>query len=158
MTKFTIYTDGGARGNPGPAATGIVIKDESSAVLAHYGEYLGKQTNNFAEYSAIISALRKAHELGATEVECIADSKLVVEQLKGNWKVKEPTLQKLFIQAWNLMQQFKKVTLRHTLRNGNKEADAEVNKVLDANAHTKKMVRETHNHDEDLQNLLKNLT
>ena len=134
--KLTAYTDGGARSNPGPAATGVVIKDESGKVLAHYGEYLGKQTNNFAEYSAIISALKKAHELGATEVECIADSKLVVEQLKGNWRVKEPTLQKLFIQAWNLMQKFKKVTLKHTLRSGNKEADAEVNIILDNTRNT----------------------
>lgn len=130
--KLTTYTDGGARGNPGPAATGVVIKDETGKTLAAYGEYLGKQTNNFAEYSAIISALKKAHELGATEVNCVADSKLVIEQLKGNWKVKEPTLQKLFVQAWNQLQKFKKYSLSHTLRAGNKEADAEVNKILDS--------------------------
>ena len=130
--KVTIFTDGGARGNPGPAATGVVIKDEKGTVLAAYGEYLGRQTNNFAEYSAIISALKKAKELGATEVECVTDSKLVVEQLNGRWKVKEPTLQKLFVQAWNEMQKFKKVRLRHTLRGNNKEADAQVNMVLDA--------------------------
>ncbi|MEK7644363.1 MAG: ribonuclease HI family protein [Patescibacteria group bacterium] len=129
--KLITYTDGGARGNPGPAATGIVIKNEAGNVVAHYGEYLGKQTNNFAEYSAIISALKKARELGATEVECVADSKLVIEQLKGNWKVKEPTLQKLFVSAWNELQKFKKYSLRHTPRAGNSEADAEVNKVLD---------------------------
>lgn len=130
--KLTTYTDGGSRGNPGPAATGVVIKDEEGKILFSYGEYLGKQTNNFAEYTAIITALKKAYELGATEVECIADSKLVVEQLKGNWKVKEPTLQKLFLEGWNLMQKFKKVSLKHTLREGNSEADAEVNKILDA--------------------------
>ena len=129
--KLTTYTDGGARGNPGPAASGIVIKDESGNTVAAYGEYLGHQTNNYAEYSAIISALKKAQELGATEVDCIADSKLVIEQLQGHWKVKEPTLQKLFLQAWNLLQGFKHYTLSHTLRAGNKEADAEVNKVLD---------------------------
>ena len=126
------YTDGGARGNPGPAATGVVIKNEKGETLAAYGHYLGKQTNNYAEYSAIISALKKAKELGATEVECVADRKLVVEQLNGRWKVKEPTLQELFVQAWNEMQKFKKVRLRHTLRGNNKEADAEVNKILDA--------------------------
>ena len=130
--KVTIYTDGGARGNPGPAATGIVIKDEKGEVLSAYGEYLGRQTNNYAEYSAIISALKKAKELGATELVCIADSKLVIEQLSRHWKVKEPTLQKLFVEAWNEIQKFKKVALRHTLRHNNKEADAEVNKVLDA--------------------------
>lgn len=130
--KLTIYTDGGARGNPGPAATGIVIKDETGKVLAAYGEFLGKQTNNVAEYAAIISALKKAHELGADEVLCIADSKLVVEQLSGRWRVKEPTLQKLFVRAWNELRKFKKSKLTHTMRAGNKEADAEVNKVLDS--------------------------
>lgn len=129
--KLMLYTDGGSRNNPGPAATGIVIKDETGKILAAYGEYLGHQTNNYAEYSAMISALKKAHELGATEVACIADSKLVIEQLKRNWKVKEPTLQKLWLIAWNELQKFKKYSLAHTLRAGNKEADAEVNKILD---------------------------
>ena len=129
--KLILYADGGARGNPGPSAGGIVIKDEKGKTVESYGEYFGEQTNNYAEYSAIISGLKKAHELGADEVECILDSKLVVEQLNGNWKVKEPTLQKLFIQAWNLVQKFKKVKIRHTLRENNKEADAEVNKALD---------------------------
>src|SRR3989344_7329577 len=128
--KVTIFTDGGARGNPGPAATGVVIKDEKGTVLAAYGEYLGRQTNNFAEYSAIISALKKAKELGATEVECVTDSKLVVEQLNGRWKVKEPTLQKLFVQAWNELRKFKKGRLTHTLRAGNKKADAEGKKNI----------------------------
>ncbi len=134
--KVTIYTDGGSRNNPGPAATGVVIKDEKGNMLAAYGEYLGEQTNNYAEYSAIISGLKKARVLGATEVECVADSKLVIEQLSRRWKVKEPTLQKLFVVAWNEMQRFKNVKLRHTLRAGNKEADAEVNKVLDTETHS----------------------
>ncbi len=132
--RLTIYTDGGARGNPGPAATGVVIKDDTGKVLSAFGEYLGKQTNNYAEYQAIISGLKKAHELGADEVACVADSKLVVEQLNRRWKVKEPTLQKLFIEAWNAMQKFKKVKISHILRQGNKEADAEVNRVLDNKA------------------------
>ncbi|PIZ95982.1 MAG: ribonuclease H [Candidatus Magasanikbacteria bacterium CG_4_10_14_0_2_um_filter_33_14] len=130
--KLMIYTDGGSRGNPGPSATGIVIKNEEGQTVANYGEFLGKQTNNYAEYMAIISGLKKAKELGADEVDCIVDSKLVCEQLNRNWKVKEPTIQKLFIKAWNEMQQFKKVTIKHILRVGNKEADAEVNKVLDS--------------------------
>ena len=129
--KLTIYTDGGARGNPGPAATGIVIKDERGKTLANFGEYLGKQTNNYAEYMAAISGLKKAQELGAIEIELILDSMLVCEQLNRKWKVKEPTLQKLFVLAWNLTQQFKKIKIRHTLRGNNKEADAEVNKILD---------------------------
>ncbi len=130
--KLTIYTDGGARGNPGPAASGIVIKDEHGKVLSAYGEYLGHQTNNYAEYSAIISGLKKARFLGATVVECITDSKLVVEQLSRRWKVKEPTLQKLFVQAWNELQRFQKFHLRHTPRAGNAEADRQVNAILDA--------------------------
>lgn len=132
--KVIIYTDGGSRGNPGPAATGVVIKDTQGKVLAAYGEYLGTQTNNFAEYSAIISALKKAKELGADDVACITDSKLVVEQLNRNWRVKEPTIQKLFIEAYNAMQQFTTVSVTHVLRDKNKEADAEVNKVLDEQA------------------------
>lgn len=130
--KLTIYTDGGSRNNPGPSATGIVIKNEQGETLAAYGEYLGRQTNNFAEYSAVISALKKAKGLGGTEIQLIADSKLIVEQLNGRWKVKEPTLQKLFVQAWNLLQGFKTYHIRHTYRHNNKEADAEVNKILDA--------------------------
>jgi len=136
--RLTTYTDGGSRGNPGPAATGIVIKDESGKILASYGEYLGTQTNNVAEYAAIISALKKAQELGATEIECVADSKLVVEQLSGKWKVKEPTLQKMWLEAWNLLHSFKKHSLSHTLRAGNSEADAEVNKILDKETGSKK--------------------
>jgi len=136
--RLTTYTDGGSRGNPGPAATGIVIKDETGKILASYGEYLGMQTNNVAEYAAIISAIKKAKELGATEVECIADSKLVVEQLSGTWKVKEPTLQKMWLEAWNLLHTFKKHKLSHTLRAGNSEADAEVNKILDQKTGSKK--------------------
>ena len=132
--KLTIFADGGSRNNPGPAATGVVIKNEQGKTIANYGEYLGEQTNNFAEYSATISGLKKAKELGGTEVEVIVDSKLVCEQLNGNWKVREPTLQKLFVLAWNAMQEFKKVTIVHTLREGNKEADAEVNKILDNRA------------------------
>jgi ribonuclease HI len=129
--KFTLYTDGGARGNPGPAATGIVIKDASNNTIAAYGEYLGHQTNNYAEYMAIISALKKAKNLGATEIYCYCDSKLVVEQLNRNWKVKEPSIQTLFLQAWKELNQFDRWTITHIRRELNKEADAEVNRVLD---------------------------
>lgn len=129
--KLTIYTDGGSRGNPGPAATGVVIKDETGKTISSYGEFLGKQTNNYAEYMAIISGLKKAKKLGGTEIAFISDSKLVVEQMNRNWKVKEPTIQKLFVEAYNIASQFKKVTYKHVLREKNKEADAEVNKCLD---------------------------
>ncbi|KKQ28222.1 MAG: Ribonuclease H [Candidatus Magasanikbacteria bacterium GW2011_GWC2_37_14] len=131
--KLITFTDGGSRGNPGPAATGIVIKDENGKTVCAYGEFLGTQTNNYAEYKAIISALKKVKSLGATEVSCFADSKLVVEQLNQNWKVREPSIQKLFVEAYNISQQFKKITYKHVLREKNKEADAEVNNILDNN-------------------------
>ena len=129
--KLIIYTDGGSRGNPGPSATGIVIKNEDGETIENFGEFLGTQTNNYAEYMAFISALKKAKELNAEELDCKVDSKLVCEQLNRNWKVKEPTIQKLFIEAYNLMQQFKNVNIKHIYREDNKEADAEVNKILD---------------------------
>lgn len=130
--KLFLYTDGGSRNNPGPSASGIIIKDETGKILARYGEYLGIQTNNYAEYMATISALKKAKTLGATEIELVVDSKLVCEQLNRNWKVKHPNIQPLFEKAWNAMQEFKKVKIKHTLRDRNKEADTEVNKILDA--------------------------
>ena len=129
--KLIIFSDGGARGNPGPAATGIVIKNITGETLASFGEYLGEQTNNFAEYSALIAGLKKAKELNATEVECVLDSELVVKQMNREYKVKEPSLQKLFIKAWNSAADFKKITYRHTLRENNREADAILNKILD---------------------------
>lgn len=130
--RLTLMTDGGSRGNPGRAALGVVLKNEQGETVAAYGEYLGIQTNNFAEYSALISGLKKAKELGATEVEVIMDSELIVKQMKREYKVKEPTLQKLFLQTYNLTTQFSRVSFRHTLRHNNKEADAQVNKALDA--------------------------
>lgn len=131
--KLTIYTDGGARGNPGPAALGVVIKDEKNKIVAAYGEYLGEQTNNYAEYSALISGLKKAKSLGTDEVECFLDSELVVKQMQQKYKVREPALQKLFIQAYNAASVFKKITFKHIQRAKNKEADKLVNETLDKN-------------------------
>ena len=131
--KLFLFTDGGSRGNPGPAASGCVLTNEEGEVVSAFGEFLGKQTNNFAEYTAVILGLKKAKELGATEVVCKTDSKLVVEQLNRNWKVKHPDMQKLFIEAYNLMQTFKKVEVKHVYREDNKEADAQVNLCLDLN-------------------------
>lgn len=138
MKKLIIYTDGGARGNPGPAALGVVIYDDQGNNMLRYGQYLGKQTNNYAEYMAVISGLEKARSLEATHVSFKCDSKLVVEQLNRNWKVKEPSIQTLFIRAWNLMQEFRQVTFSYIPRAENTLADAEVNKSLDEHhqAHT----------------------
>ena len=130
--NLTLYADGGSRGNPGPAASGMVLKDEAGKTIAAWGEYLGTQTNNVAEYSAVIFGLRRALELDADSILCIVDSKLVAEQLNGRWKVKQPHIQKLFVQAYNLTQQFKKFSIAHTPRAQNTEADREVNKTLDA--------------------------
>jgi len=129
--RLTIHSDGGARGNPGPAAAGVVITDENNKVVAGYGEYLGEQTNNFAEYSALISGLKRCHVLGATEVECVLDSELVVKQMQGVYKVRDAGLQKLFVQAYNAAQKFKKVTYHHTARANNMAADKWVNDTLD---------------------------
>lgn len=129
--KLITYTDGGARGNPGPAAGGIVIKNEAGEIIDSFGEYYGEQTNNFAEYSALVSGLKKAKELGADEVDCILDSELIVKQMRREYKVKEPTLQKKFIEAWNAAAVFKKTSFRHTARENNRQADAIVNKILD---------------------------
>jgi len=129
--KLITYSDGGARGNPGPSAAGMVIKNEKGETIETFGKYLGEQTNNYAEYMGLILSLEKVKELGATEVECYLDSELVTKQMKRIYKVKNAGLQKLFMEAYNLSQGFKKVEYKHILREKNKEADAEVNKVLD---------------------------
>lgn len=127
-----IYTDGGSRGNPGPAAAGFVIDGRG------YGEYLGHATNNVAEYTAIASALKKARALlgktkaKMTEVEMRMDSELAVKQLTGKYRINNAGIQPLFFEIWNLKFDFKKVDFIHVPREQNKEADAEVNKVLDA--------------------------
>ncbi|MFC1788193.1 ribonuclease HI family protein [Patescibacteria group bacterium] len=134
--KFRIYTDGGSRGNPGPAASGAVLKDlkdgKEGEVIDTVSRYLGKATNNQAEYTAIIIGLERAKHLEAVEVEMYMDSELAVKQLNGEYKVKDPDLAKLFMKVWNLSQSFKKVTYTHVRREKNKEADALVNQSLDA--------------------------
>jgi len=126
-----IYTDGGARGNPGPAASGAVVKDLEGNLLANVMKYLGKTTNNQAEYTAIIIGLEKALELGATEVDVRMDSELATKQLNGEYKVKDQGLAKLFLQVKNLLHDFDQVTFRHVYREQNTEADALVNSCLD---------------------------
>lgn len=131
MSKFIIYTDGGARGNPGPAAIGAVVGEKE------YGEAIGKTTNNVAEYKAVVFALKKAkHLLGgkraaATEVELRTDSELLTRQLNGEYKIKNKELQPFFIEIWNLKQDFKNVKFIQIPRAKNKEADRLVNKALD---------------------------
>lgn len=126
-----LFTDGGARNNPGPAAIGGVLYD-GDKITADFSEYIGETTNNQAEYKAIIRGLELALENNIKELECFLDSKLVVEQINKNWKIKEEGLQKLFVKLWNLSLKFKKVSFYHIRREKNKEADALVNKALDA--------------------------
>lgn len=128
--KLTIFTDGGARGNPGSAGAGVVIKSDGE-VVDEISEYLGEATNNQAEYTAILLGLERAKELGAKEVESVMDSELACKQLNGEYKVKDPDLAKIFIKVWNLTHEFDKVTFRHVRREFNKEADALVNKAID---------------------------
>lgn len=130
--KVIIYTDGGSRGNPGPAAIGAVIKNPEGEVLAEISEYIGETTNNQAEYQAIIAALEKACEMGATSADCFLDSMLVVKQVSGEWRIKEPTLMPHVITINNLRLKIGTVTFTHVRREFNKEADAQVNKALDA--------------------------
>ncbi|MFA6197539.1 MAG: ribonuclease HI family protein [Patescibacteria group bacterium] len=127
------FTDGGARGNPGPGGAGAVICAlDRTTELATISEYIGDEiTNNQAEYQAVILALTKAHELGATLVDCFLDSELIVNQLKLEYKVKNQGLQPYFVKAWNLIQQFKTVTFTHVPREKNKRADQLVNQALD---------------------------
>jgi len=129
--KLTIYSDGGARGNPGPAGIGATLKNEKGELVATLSEYIGEATNNVAEYKAIIAALEKAKTLKATELDCYLDSELVVKQLRKEYKVKNQGLAPLYIKMYNLGQSFKKISYTHVRRELNKEADALANGAMD---------------------------
>jgi ribonuclease HI len=129
-----MYTDGGSRGNPGPAGVGVWIE----TLDKKFGEYIGETTNNVAEYQALIIGLKKLKVLLGKnktkqyEIECYIDSELVVKQLNHEYKLKDENVQKNFIEIWNLMLEFKNVIFIHILREKNKIADAMVNEALDA--------------------------
>lgn len=129
--KFIIYTDGGARGNPGPAGIGAVIKNGEGENIAEISEYIGETTNNQAEYRAVIAGIKKAQELKAEELEFFLDSELVVKQLNREYKVKNKDLAPLFVQIYNATLSFKKVTFTHVRREFNKEADKLANIAMD---------------------------
>ena len=131
MTKLIIYTDGAARGNPGPAGAGVVIKDAGLKIVKELWDYLGETTNNQAEYRALIIALKSAAELGAGELDIFADSELMVSQLKGLYKVKNEGLIPLFNEAVGLFKKFKSCRISHVPREKNKEADRLANKAID---------------------------
>jgi len=131
--KLKIYTDGGARGNPGPAAFGVVIEDKDGKIVGKFSKYLGETTNNQAEYQAIHFALEKAKEMGASEVELFSDSELIVNQLNQDYKIKNEELGKWFLKIWNLRAEIGKVSFTHIRREKNKMADKLVNLELDKN-------------------------
>jgi len=131
MSKLIIYTDGGARGNPGPAGLGAILYNENREVVAEVSEYIGVATNNQAEYRAIIAAFDKAKALGASELDFYLDSELAVKQLNHEYKVKNKDLAPLFLQIHNLSLSFKKVSYTHIPRERNKEADRLANEAMD---------------------------
>ena len=125
------HTDGGARGNPGPAGFGVVIHDAQGSKVAGLSQYLGHQTNNFAEYQALIAALEYAVEHGPKALKVISDSELLVRQMKGIYKVKEPTLRDLHGRANELARKLDWFEVEHVLRGHNKEADQLANDAMD---------------------------
>ncbi len=138
MKKIIIYTDGGSRGNPGPAAIGVAFCNEKDQVFKRYSEYLGENfTNNEAEYQAVIFALQKFKALFGkklaenTEIKLKSDSELLIKQLNGEYKILDPKIQGLFLKIWNLKIDFKEVKFNLIRREKNKEADALANEALD---------------------------
>jgi ribonuclease HI len=125
------HSDGGARGNPGPAGYGVVIKDEAGHKVAALSEYLGHQTNNFAEYQGLIAALEFALKQGPKALRVVSDSELLVRQIKGIYKVKNPTLQDLHARAKELIAQLDWFSIDHALREHNREADRLANQAMD---------------------------
>lgn len=134
--KFTIYADGGSRGNPGPSGAGAVVKDASGKIVAEISEFLGHATNNIAEYTALVSAFEALiaqlqEKSKEAEMQVFMDSKLVIEQMKGVWKVKHPNMKPLQARAASAAAAFKSVSFAHIPREENGEADALANQAMD---------------------------
>ena len=132
INKVIIYTDGAARGNPGPAAIGVILKDETGNVVARISRRLGATTNNQAEYQAIIVALEKAISLGARQVLLKSDSELVVKQINGNYKIKNTALRPLYQKVVQLIGSLESISITYIPREQNAVADALANKALDS--------------------------
>jgi ribonuclease HI len=128
---FTAHCDGGSRGNPGPAAYGAVIENPQGTVVARLSRFLGKQTNNYAEYSGLLAVLDWALESGARRLRVISDSELMVRQMTGRYKVASPGLRPLWEQARRRAARLDGFEIRHTLRGGNREADRLANEAMD---------------------------
>ena len=132
--KVQIKADGGSRGNPGIAGSGTVLYDASGMVLTSIADYVGTATNNVAEYRALLNGLEAARDLGATEVEVLMDSKLVVEQMSGRWKIKHPDMKELALKAQAIARDFDAISYTWIPRAENSEADALANQAMDAGA------------------------
>jgi len=130
--KARLSTDGGARGNPGPAAFGYVLETEDGHVLAAHGEAIGRATNNVAEYRGLVAGMEKAAELGVAELEVVSDSELLVKQMQGEYRVKNEALRVLWEEASDLERRFRKVRYTAVRRAHNELADRLVNEALDA--------------------------
>ena len=130
--RAKLFTDGGARGNPGPAAYGYVLEAEDGTVLAAHGEGIGVATNNVAEYSALIAGLEKACELAVDELEVVSDSELLVKQMRGEYKVKNAALRELSLRAKSFERRLRSVRYTAVRREHNELADRLVNEALDA--------------------------
>ncbi|MGO8759537.1 MAG: ribonuclease HI family protein [Terracidiphilus sp.] len=128
---FTAHCDGGSRGNPGPAGYGAVVEDGEGRIVARLSEYLGRQTNNYAEYKGLLAVLEWAVAHGARRLRVVSDSELMVRQMKGIYKVKNPGLRPLWEEAQRRAQKLEGFEMRHTLRSGNKEADRLANEAMD---------------------------
>ncbi|MFB3897065.1 MAG: ribonuclease HI family protein [bacterium] len=126
-----MYVDGASRGNPGEAGIGVLITDTQGNELTRIAKYIGITTNNVAEYTALIEGLKSALTHGITEVQVISDSELLVRQVSGIYKVKQPHLQELYQQVKSLTAQFKKTAIKHVLREENKTADSLANEAID---------------------------
>lgn len=129
--KLILHTDGAARGNPGPAGIGIVIRAEDGTTLAELGEYIGEATNNVAEYRALIRGLEEARRLGADSVEILADSELLVRQINGEYRVRHPNLVPLYAEVMEKLKGFSSFSIVHVPRKENARADALANWALD---------------------------
>lgn len=128
---YVAHCDGGSRGNPGPAGYGAVVEDPEGQVVARLSEYLGRQTNNYAEYKGLLAVLDWALANGARRLRVVSDSELMVRQMKGRYKVKSPGLRPLWEEANLLSLKLKGFDMKHTLRGGNKEADRLANEAMD---------------------------
>lgn len=131
LDKVILYTDGGARGNPGPAALGFVLKAPSGEILVERGKYLGETTNNVAEYSALVEGLSTALDYTTGRIEILMDSELIVKQMTGLYKIKQPHLQVIATEVKKFLNKFESYSFQHVLREFNKEADKQVNLAID---------------------------